>query len=101
MKTKKIADIPAVVSDGAVTAAAPKKARAPRATTHKHKKAQTAAFEASPVEALQTELQGPTHEQIAVRAYLLAEARGFSGGSPADDWFQAEQQLREELQGRA
>jgi hypothetical protein len=38
-----------------------------------------------------------THEQIALRAYFLWEGRGKNGGSPASDWFQAEQQLRAEL----
>jgi hypothetical protein len=120
MKRKNIADKPAAVSEGSASAAAtPKKPRAPRATStaaaHKHKKALTAtpeptpettAVEASAIpavapEAVLVEPAGPTHEQIAVRAYLIAEARGFAGGSPADDWFQAERQLRGELLGRA
>jgi hypothetical protein len=32
-------------------------------------------------------------EMIAVAAYHLAEARGFSGGSPEDDWLLAEAQI--------
>lgn len=35
----------------------------------------------------------PTHEQIAERAYYLSLARG-GQGSPLDDWFRAEQELR-------
>jgi hypothetical protein len=35
----------------------------------------------------------PTHAEIAALAWSFWEARGFQGGSPEDDWFQAEQQL--------
>lgn len=38
-------------------------------------------------------VEAPLHEEIAIRAYLMAESRGFWGGSPADDWFEAERQL--------
>lgn len=33
-------------------------------------------------------------EQIALLAYRIWESRGCQGGSPEEDWFQAEQQLR-------
>ena len=33
------------------------------------------------------------HEQIALLAYALWEARGCPEGSPEVDWFQAEQEL--------
>jgi hypothetical protein len=36
----------------------------------------------------------PTQEDIAKLAYSLWEARGSSDGSPEDDWFCAEQELR-------
>ena len=36
----------------------------------------------------------PSHDKIAVLAYSYWEARGGQGGSPEDDWFQAERQLR-------
>jgi len=35
-----------------------------------------------------------THEEIARLAYSYAEARGFQGGSPEDDWKRAERELR-------
>ncbi len=38
-------------------------------------------------------VQPPTREEIAIRAYLIAESRGFQGASPEDDWFNAERQL--------
>lgn len=38
---------------------------------------------------------GPTHEQIALRAYENWEARGGPTGSDWEDWFEAERQLRE------
>jgi hypothetical protein len=37
------------------------------------------------------------HEMVATAAYYRAEARGFGDGSPEDDWFEAEAQLREQL----
>jgi len=38
-------------------------------------------------------VEAPTYREIAVRAYLLAESRGFHNGTPEDDWFAAERQL--------
>lgn len=37
-----------------------------------------------------------TWQQIALRAYSKAEARGFSPGHELDDWLQAERELAEE-----
>ncbi len=37
--------------------------------------------------------QLPSREEIAIRAYLIAESRGFQGGSTEDDWLNAERQL--------
>lgn len=37
---------------------------------------------------------GPTHEQIARRAYELFLARGGSHGHHDEDWLQAERELR-------
>lgn len=37
---------------------------------------------------------GPTHEQIARRAYELFLSRGAHHGRHEDDWFQAERELR-------
>jgi Protein of unknown function (DUF2934) len=115
MARKRIADKePPVSSIGAATAPATtpansavpgtNQARAPRASatavTHKHKKSATieseilapTAVEATPIP------PPPTRDEIAIRAYLLAESRGFRGGSPEDDWFKAERQLRAERQ---
>jgi len=36
----------------------------------------------------------PSHEDIAALAYSYWEGRGSQGGSPEDDWFRAEQELR-------
>jgi hypothetical protein len=36
----------------------------------------------------------PTEEQIARLAYSLWQARGSVNGSPEDDWFRAEQELK-------
>ncbi|HZP93807.1 MAG TPA: DUF2934 domain-containing protein [Burkholderiales bacterium] len=49
-------------------------------------------------EAAPTMLTASEREKmIAVAAYYRAEARGFVGGSPEDDWYQAEAELRERL----
>jgi hypothetical protein len=45
-----------------------------------------AAALAVPAESLQ--------EAVASLAYSYAEARGFVGGSPEEDWLRAEQELR-------
>jgi hypothetical protein len=37
----------------------------------------------------------PSHAEIADLAYSYWEARGYQGGSPAQDWLRAEQELRE------
>ena len=38
--------------------------------------------------------ESPSHDEIAVLAYSYWEARGCQGGSPEEDWFRAEQELR-------
>jgi hypothetical protein len=37
---------------------------------------------------------GPSHEEIARRAYQLWEERGKARGSPEQDWYHAEHELR-------
>jgi hypothetical protein len=113
MSRKKSADLP-VSSSPAVapqtTAPVPAKSRArglnPKVVMHKHK--QNVATEPEPVPAgvgtavpVQQQVpvvQAPTHEEISVRAYLHAEARGFQGASLDDDWFRAERELLAERQ---
>ena len=40
------------------------------------------------------ETHPPSHAEIAALAYSYWEARGYQGGSPEEDWFRAEQELR-------
>jgi hypothetical protein len=40
----------------------------------------------------------PAQEEIAKLAYSLWQARGSNGGSPEDDWFRAEQELKTNTQ---
>lgn len=40
------------------------------------------------------EMSAPAHDEIARLAYSYWEARGESGGSPWDDWFRAEEELK-------
>jgi len=37
----------------------------------------------------------PDREEVARLAYTYWESRGFEGGSPEQDWFRAEQEIRE------
>jgi hypothetical protein len=39
------------------------------------------------------------HEEIALRAHLLWEARGCPIGSPEEDWLRAEEEIRNEQGG--
>ena len=36
---------------------------------------------------------GPTHDQIAFRAYQIYQERGYTSGDPMEDWLQAEREL--------
>ncbi|PWT98799.1 MAG: hypothetical protein C5B51_28500 [Terriglobia bacterium] len=40
------------------------------------------------------ELAAPSQDEIAALAYSYWEARGGHGGSPWDDWFRAEEELK-------
>ena len=40
------------------------------------------------------EVVAPTHMDVAELAYSYWEARGRTGGSPWEDWFRAEQELK-------
>jgi hypothetical protein len=40
------------------------------------------------------EVSAPTDRDIALLAYSYWEARGGRGGSPWEDWFRAEQELK-------
>jgi hypothetical protein len=42
----------------------------------------------------ETQGRSPTQEQIAKRAYQIFEARGAQHGRHAEDWKQAEQELK-------
>jgi hypothetical protein len=41
------------------------------------------------------EVSAPTRQDIAELAYSYWEARGYQGGSPWEDWFRAERELKE------
>ena len=51
-------------------------------------------IEVTVVEVEPMEDESPSHDEIAVLAYSYWEARGCQGGSPEEDWFRAEQELR-------
>jgi hypothetical protein len=95
-----------VSENAAGSAAAP--ARAKKATTSHSRRTKAAASEpettAAPAVDATPQTAEPTitpqaasqvtHEQIARLAYSYWEARGHQGGSPEEDWSQAEQELR-------
>jgi hypothetical protein len=74
--------------------------------THKHKQnaapSEPAAAEIATIVPAQqpaaNAVRPLSHEKISIRAYLIAEGRRFQGGSPEDDWFRAERELRAERQ---
>jgi hypothetical protein len=55
---------------------------------------QPAAKQATSPSAARPAAAGPTQEQIAKRAYQIFEARGAQHGRHAEDWKQAEQELK-------
>jgi hypothetical protein len=109
MPRKKITDKPvpsALETSAATQTQASKKTRAPgassNAVTHKHKKTATPTAAEVAIEivaavgtatAATAKFQQPTHEEIAILAYHIAESRGFQGGSPDEDWLRAEREL--------
>ncbi len=107
MTRKKSADQPLSSSPtGAQQNPSPVSSRArgssPKAVTHKHKQNPATLPQPAPAEIASSPtvqppaavaFQPPTHEEISLRAYFFAEARGFQGGSPEDDWFRAEREL--------
>jgi hypothetical protein len=88
----------AIYSDptGAAAAASPAKRRVSRA---KESVSSTPEI-SSPASAQKTE---PVidREAIALLAYSYWETRGFTGGSPEEDWLRAERQLRNTLASSA
>ena len=44
------------------------------------------------------ELSAPTHDEVAELAYQYWEARNGQGGSPWEDWFRAEEELKRRQQ---
>jgi hypothetical protein len=53
---------------------------------------------AASAEQIADEISVPTYEEIAELAYSYWEARGGMGGSPWEDWFRAERELKEKDQ---
>jgi hypothetical protein len=41
------------------------------------------------------QVSAPTESQVAQLAYAYWEARGCQGGSPWEDWFRAEEELKQ------
>ena len=59
---------------------------------------EAAAVPADAEEKAADEFMTPAYEQIAALAFSYWEARGGRGGSPWEDWFRAERELREREQ---
>jgi Protein of unknown function (DUF2934) len=72
------------------------KASAPKSAVQRHRKAAGPVTVEKTIEARinsEARINNARTEDIARLAYSLWEARGCQGGSPEEDWFQAEQQL--------
>lgn len=104
-QTAKVAEAAPVAASVSAASEEPKKVskgkKAPvaEAVATKPKVKSAAASNPAATEAKETstELVAPTpitHDEIARLAYSYAEARGFVGGSPEDDWCRAENELR-------
>lgn len=98
MPRRKTSEVEAApVSETPMKRAETKRSATP--TAHKHTTTKTTKKTQSPSlsEPIAAAPAAITHEQIAIRAYFLWEARGKQDGSPAQDWFLAEQELRADL----
>lgn len=74
---------------GAQAGAAPTRRRTVRRSAEKHAPAETVAAPMGNGVAV-----APDREEIARLAYSYWVARGQQGGSPEDDWYRAEQELK-------
>jgi hypothetical protein len=84
--------MPRKTNESVTPKARTKAARAPETATpapHRHKKA-TPVAAASPDPIVDT-------DEIATLAFSYWESRGYQGGSPEEDWFRAETELRERV----
>ena len=74
---------------GAAAGAAPVRRRTAKRSTEEHAPAERVSVPAGNGAA-----HGPDCEEIARLAYSYWVARGGQGGSPEDDWYRAEQELK-------
>ena len=84
--------MPRKTNESVTTKTRAKAARTPETAAsapRRHKKA-TPVAAASSDEIIST-------ESVATLAFSYWEARGYQGGSPEDDWFRAESELRERV----
>jgi hypothetical protein len=94
MPRKSVTENPIVVSTGAAAVApARRKSSSKRAAraVETPEVNQTVAVTEIPAAAAVSE---PSQEEIATLAYSYWVARGYTGGSPEEDWLRAEQELR-------
>lgn len=74
--------------------AKPVKKVAPRVRAAKHRTAAAAAV--NPPEEAQPILPEAAHAIVAAKAYSYWESRGCQGGDALEDWFRAENELRQQ-----
>jgi hypothetical protein len=77
----------------AITKAAPTAAKAPKAAAPRKKKVAAVSPAATAI------TPEEWRKQVALAAYLRAESRGFMGGSPEQDWLDAEAELMAKFGG--
>jgi DUF2934 family protein len=102
MPRKSISDNPIVVSTGAAAAAPARRKSASKRTARHVENPQGVTETAAVVTEIPTLAVTiePSQEEIAKLAYSYWEARGYTAGSPEEDWLRAEQELRAALVAR-
>ena len=70
----------------------PVKKAAPRVRAAKHRTTTAAVIPSEESQAISQEF---THAMVAARAYGYWESRGYQGGDELEDWFRAEDELRQ------
>jgi hypothetical protein len=81
-----------MITSGATPARVRRKAVPARRTKQTGAKAADDAEVAQPQ--IRPAVHEPTYQEIATLAYSYWEARGYTGGSPEEDWVRAERELR-------
>jgi hypothetical protein len=87
-------DAPASLPDAASIGAVPSASAPARAVSERKPPTSHTTADSAPHKSPVGMASNISDEEIRRRAYELYESRGGNGGSPEDDWYRAEQELR-------